>query len=69
MAQIADALFAWDAVQARSDLVLFSGPCHLPDKNLIAVFQAKRGEGSACLGQKDSITPSILLRCLEIPTH
>ena len=46
MAQIAAALFAWDAVEARSDLERFYlVRDHLPDSDLIAALEAKRGLG------------------------
>src|SRR5450631_658941 len=46
MAQIAAALFAWDAVEARSDLErFFLVRDHLPDGDLIAALEAKRGLG------------------------
>jgi len=46
MTQIAAALFAWDAVEARSDLERFYlVRDHLPDRDLIAALEAKRGLG------------------------
>jgi hypothetical protein len=46
MAQIAAVLFAWDAVEARSDLERFYlVRDHLPDSDLIAALEAKRGLG------------------------
>ena len=46
MTQIASALFAWDAVEARSDLDRFYlVRDHLPDTDLIAALEAKRGLG------------------------
>ena len=46
MTQIAAALFAWDAVEARSDLERFHlVRDHLPDGDLIAALEAKRGLG------------------------
>ena len=46
MTQIAAALFAWDAVEARSDLErFFLVRDHLPDRDLIAALEAKRGLG------------------------
>ena len=46
MTQIAAALFAWDAVEARSDLErFFLVRDHLPDSDLIAALEAKRGLG------------------------
>jgi hypothetical protein len=46
MTQIAAALFAWDAVEARSDLErFFLVRDHLPDGDLIAALEAKRGQG------------------------
>jgi hypothetical protein len=46
MAQIAAALFDWDAVEARSDLERFYlVRDHLPDSDLIAALDAKRGLG------------------------
>jgi hypothetical protein len=47
MTQIAAALFAWDAVEAHSDLErFFLVRDHLPDRDLIAALEAKRGLGS-----------------------
>jgi hypothetical protein len=46
MAQIAAALFSWDAIEARSDLErFFLVRDHLPDSDLIAALEAKRGLG------------------------
>jgi Transposase DDE domain len=46
MTQIAAALFAWDAVEARSDLERFYLiRDHLPDRDLIEALEAKRGLG------------------------
>ena len=46
MTQIAAALFDWDAVEARSDLERFYlVRDHLPDGDLIAALEAKRGLG------------------------
>ena len=46
MTQIAAALFAWDAVEARSDLErFFLVRDNLPDGDLIAALEAKRGLG------------------------
>jgi hypothetical protein len=46
MTQIAAALFEWDAVEARSDLErFFLVRDHLPDSDLIAALEAKRGLG------------------------
>ena len=46
MTQIAAALFDWDAVEARSDLErFFLVRDHLPDSDLIAALEAKRGLG------------------------
>jgi hypothetical protein len=46
MTQIAVALFAWDAVEGRSDLErFFLVRDHLPDSDLIAALEAKRGLG------------------------
>ena len=44
MTQIAATLFAWDAVETRSDLERFYlVHDHLPDSDLIAALEAKRG--------------------------
>jgi hypothetical protein len=44
MTQIAAALFAWDAVEARSNLERFYlVRDNLPDRNLIVALEAKRG--------------------------
>jgi hypothetical protein len=46
MAQIASALFAWDAVETRSELERFYlVRDHLPDRDLITALEAKRGQG------------------------
>jgi len=46
MTRIAAALFAWDAIEARSDLERFYlVRDHLPDSDLIAALEAKRGLG------------------------
>ena len=46
MTQIAAALFAWDAVEARSDLERFYPVRdHLPGRDLIAALDAKRDLG------------------------
>ena len=46
MAQIAAALFNWDAVEARSDLERFYlVRDHLPDQALIQALEARRGQG------------------------
>ena len=46
MTQIAAALFDWDAVEARSDLErFFLVRDHLPDSDLIAALETKRGLG------------------------
>jgi hypothetical protein len=46
MTQVAAALCAWDAVSARSDLEHFYlVRDHLPDRDLIAALEAKRGLG------------------------
>ena len=48
MTQIAAALFAWDAVEARSDLErFFLVRDHLPDSDLITALGAQRGPGRA----------------------
>ena len=45
MTQVA-AFFAWDAVEARSDLECFyQVRNHLPNRDLIAALEAKRGLG------------------------
>ena len=45
MTQIASAIFAWDAVEARLDRERFYlVRDHLPDSDLIAALEAKRGQ-------------------------
>ena len=46
MADVVKPLFSWDAVEARSDLDRFYlVRAHLPDAEIIAALEAKRGSG------------------------